>query len=140
MLDPLTFVFLLTALLLGHGAGDVLAQAHTVATAKTLPGKAGAAACRAHVLSYTATQAAIAVVCCALAGIHPHPALAVAGLALSGVTHYIIDRGPVLAWIAEATGSAAFVEDRFGRFLYDQVLHGLALAAAAALMSLGTVS
>lgn len=132
MLDPIAYLAVLAFYLLGHAVGDILGQWHHIALAKGEPGRDGVKACAVHVLVYIACQAWILTVGLALLGIEARPGLAVAGLAVSAATHYAIDRGPVLVWIAAATGSAEWIKTTAGRLAYDQTLHVLVLFACAA--------
>jgi hypothetical protein len=80
---------------------------------KTTHGTAdGRKACLHHCLTYTATQAIVAGLGARALGIRVHPGVAVAALAVSGVTHYIADRRvpghSVLEKIATKTGKGGF--------------------------------
>jgi hypothetical protein len=96
------------ALFAAHQVGDHIVQSDRDACIKALPGREGHLACARHVASYTATAVL------ALAGAHlaqgsrPRYGRLAAGLAVSAVSHYVIDRRTVLRWFADATGKGRF--------------------------------
>jgi hypothetical protein len=95
------------ALYAAHQVADHHVQRETDAQTKSLPGPAGRHACLRHVLSYTAT-AALALAAARTAGLRTRPGRVAAGLALSAVSHYAIDRREPLRRFAAATGHAGF--------------------------------
>jgi hypothetical protein len=80
------------AMYAGHHAGDYWVQTDHQAKTKGLPGAAASAACLAHVTSYLATQFVSLWILWLFTGIHISLIGMLAGLALSGVTHYLADR------------------------------------------------
>lgn len=98
------------ALYAAHQVGDHHVQRDNDAQTKGLPGRKGQAACLRHCASYTAT-AAVALAAVAVAtGDRPRLGRAAAGLALSAVSHYVIDRRTPLERFAKATGHAEFYQ------------------------------
>ncbi|MDH6107901.1 hypothetical protein P3T36_006360 [Kitasatospora sp. MAP12-15] len=72
---------------------------------------AGRKACAVHCLTYSATQAAVLLLAARTLGLRLRPGQVVAALAISGLTHYAIDRrvpGGVLQRFADATGKGKF--------------------------------
>jgi len=101
---------------------------------KAKPGREGHVALAGHVASYTATQAAALLVGNRLLGLGLRPRSIAAALALSGATHYVIDRRWPVRRTAEATGKGAFYTlggPLGGAYLLDQATHHLAEAVAA---------
>jgi len=141
-----TFAATYAALTAAHEVGDYIVQRDADAAAKGRPGREGRAACARHCLTYTATQAAALYAANRLLGLGLRPGRAIAGLALSGLTHYAIDRcathwpedgpdAPALVRAAHTTGKGAWLQrDPNAGALLDQALHKgcIALAAAAA--------
>lgn len=108
------------ALTAAHEAGDYLVQRDADAVAKGRPGPGGAAVCGRHVLTYTATQAAALWAADRYLGLGLDRRRAVAGLALSAVTHYVADRcaghwadttpdAPLLVRAVHAAGKRSWV-------------------------------
>lgn len=91
-----------------HQVGDHHVQRDADAQVKGLPGREGQAACARHVASYTATAAAALAVTNKVTGAGIRPARALAALAFSAATHYVIDRREPLRRFAEATGHGGF--------------------------------
>lgn len=133
------------ALMAGHAIGDYVVQRDTDAAAKGRPGPEGRTACARHVLTYTATQAAALYAANRLLGLHLRPGRAAAGLALSALTHYAIDRcathwtdatptAPLLVQAAHAVGKGTWLQrDPTAPALLDQALHKACIAVAATL-------
>ena len=137
-------VFLL--LIVAHYAGDYLIQTHHQALTKALDGWRGRAACAGHVASYTAAG----VVALAVAGHYTDFTIgrAAAGLTVSAVSHYLLDRRWLLRAFAYATGHKGFWalgEPRPGHddnrclgtgvHAMDQAAHWVCLAVAAAVIT-----
>jgi hypothetical protein len=80
------------ALYAGHHWGDYWTQTDHQARHKGDAGAEGVAACIGHVGSYLATQAACVGLLVFATGLHVSFLAALAGLAVSGVTHYLADR------------------------------------------------
>lgn len=98
------------ALFAAHQVADHHVQRSSQAQAKGLPGVEGRAACVQHVASYTATAAvAVAAASCVTRTRLP-VGRTLAGLALSAVSHYVIDRREPLRRWAEWTGHAGFYQ------------------------------
>lgn len=137
------------ALMAGHDLGDYVFQRDTDAADKGKPGATGRAACARHCLTYTATQAVALYAANRALGLGLRPARAIAGLALSGLTHYAIDRcaghwaedgpdAPALVRAAHATGKGTWLQrDPGAAALIDQALHKGCIALAAALTGAG---
>lgn len=113
----------------------------------------GRLACAAHVATYTATAALFLTVMVAATGAHLNLACAAAGLAVSGVSHYWIDRRFTLAALTERLGRIG--KDSFyrlgtprtdhddnptlgtGAYALDQSAHVLFLFVAALIIAAG---
>jgi hypothetical protein len=133
----------------GHELGDYVVQRDTDAADKGKPGRTGRAACARHCLTYTATQAVTLYAAHRLLGLRLRPARAAAGLALSGLTHYAIDRcathwpedgpdAPALVRAAHAAGKGTWLQrDPGAPALLDQALHKGCIAVAATLAGAG---
>lgn len=96
------------ALYAAHEVADHHIQRDGDAQTKGKPGREGQLACLRHVASYTATAAIALAGTAAVTGRRPHLGRTAAGLALSAITHYIIDRREPLRRFAAATGHARF--------------------------------
>jgi hypothetical protein len=95
----------------GHHAGDYWVQTNWMAATKGCKGHEGRMACLAHVVTYLATQAASVGVLVLLTGVHVSLWAALAGLAISGGTHYAADRREfsLMFWLARKLGKAGFM-------------------------------
>jgi hypothetical protein len=138
------------ALYAAHQVGDHHVQRDSDAQAKGLPGREGHAACLRHVATYTATAVVALAAAAAATGTRPRLGRVAAGLALSAVSHYVIDRRTPLKRFAEATGVAGFYRlgmPRPGRddnpslgtgaYALDQSAHVAFLFAAALIIAGG---
>jgi hypothetical protein len=96
------------ALHASHVFADHCVQSDRDAQLKALPGIEGHAACARHVGSYVLTQAVALAAVNAATGARLRPGRVLAGLALSAVSHYVIDRRTLLKWAAEHTGKGRF--------------------------------
>lgn len=111
---------------------------HVTATHGTA---AGRRACAVHCLTYSATQAGALLLGASALGLRLRPGQVVAALAISGLTHYAIDRrvpGGLLERFANATGKGPFyrLADHGinGAYCMDgAVHHGFETIAAAVL-------
>ena len=132
-----------------HEVGDYWVQRDAEAVAKGGHGAEGRAACARHVASYTATQAAALLAADRGLRIGLSWRHAAAGLAVSAVTHYIVDRsggrwreeGPStrLVRFARRTGHAGWLErDPGAGPLLDQAWHKGWIAVAAAVAAGGS--
>lgn len=139
------------ALYAAHQVGDHHVQSDRDACTKALPGREGHAACARHVATYTATAALALVAADRVTGMRLHPGRVAAGLAVSAVSHYVIDRRTVLRRLAEATGKGRFYHlgtPRPGRddnpcigtgaYALDQSAHTGFLLVAALIIAGGT--
>lgn len=95
------------ALFAAHMVADHWVQTSAQARDKSLPGWPGRLACLAHVATYLITQA-LALGALVALGANLHPAWTLAGLAVSGVTHYVADRRVPLRRLAEMVGRGEF--------------------------------
>ncbi|MQM26642.1 DUF3307 domain-containing protein [Glycomyces albidus] len=109
-----------------HAVGDHWVQSHTSACAKGNAGAAGHLACLTHVLTYLATcLVAVLGVTAALGILGTLSVLGVAvGLAVNGITHYVIDRRKPLAALARLTGHGGWLDaDPEAAYKLDQSWH-----------------
>ncbi|MFF4385586.1 hypothetical protein ACFY0G_02150 [Streptomyces sp. NPDC001552] len=132
-----------TVLLSAHEVADHIVQRDADALAKGGHGPAGAAACGRHVASYVAVQAAALWAANRTLGLGLRPGRTAAALAVSGLTHYAVDRcaghwsktgpgRPLLVRAAHRAGKAGWLtRDPHAPYLYDQALHKGCLALAA---------
>lgn len=97
------------ALHVSHSVADYWVQTDHQAAHKGLPGWAGRLACARHVASYLATQAVALAGVVVVLDLPVDVGSAAAGLAVSGVTHYIADRRAPLLRLAQALGMSGFV-------------------------------
>lgn len=86
------FAAVYAVLTAAHDVGDHWVQRDAEATVKGQPGPAGARACAIHVATYTATQGAALYAANRLLGLQLTPRRALAGLAVSALSHYVADR------------------------------------------------
>lgn len=93
-------------------------------------------ACLRHVATYTVTHGVALAAALAVTGVRLRPARVAAGLALTAVTHYVIDRRQPLKRFAEATGHGGFYANG-GAPLLDQAAHKGLLFVSALVMSGG---
>lgn len=133
------------ALMGGHEVGDYLVQTDAQARGKGAHTHEGRVACAGHVVSYTATQGAALAVLNRRLGLGIKPGRALAGLAVSGVTHYFVDRcagqwadaetdeAPAIVRAAHKLGKAGWLQNApDAGALIDQAIHkGCILVAAA---------
>ncbi|MEU9245703.1 transcriptional regulator [Streptomyces sp. NPDC048385] len=113
---------------------DHWVQSDHQAQHKAKPGREGHTALARHVASYTATQAAALLVGNRVLGLGLRGRSMAAALALSGATHYLIDRRWPVRKLAEATGKGSFYTlggPLGGAYLLDQATHHLAEGIAA---------
>lgn len=103
-----TFGAAFAALYAAHQVADHHVQRDCDAQAKGLPGREGQRACLRHVTSYTATAAFALAAAKAATGTRLPVGRTIAALAVSAVSHYVIDRREPLKRFAEATGHARF--------------------------------
>lgn len=96
------------ALFAAHQVADHHVQTDVQAKKKALPGREGHLACARHVASYTTTAAAALAAAHLATGSKPQYGRLAAGLAVSAVSHYVIDRRTPLKWFAERVGNGGF--------------------------------
>lgn len=92
MTDIGTFAGIGLALYTAHHVGDYWIQTDHQAACKGKKGMEGRVQCLAHVLTYTITQALFVFALLAVTGAPVNIYAVIAGLAVSGVTHYAADR------------------------------------------------
>jgi hypothetical protein len=102
------FAAAFASLYAAHQVADHHVQSDRDAQAKGKPGREGQAACARHVASYTATAAAALAFTEKATGAGMRPGRVAAALAVSAVSHYVIDRREPLRRFAEATGHGGF--------------------------------
>ncbi|MBO4205282.1 DUF3307 domain-containing protein [Micromonospora echinofusca] len=126
------FAAVFIALYAAHQVGDHWIQTQHQATCKGAPGRRGRVACAAHVVTYTATAVVALAVTAVTLGLALDPGQTVAGLAVSGVSHYVIDRRRPLRRLADWLGKdPAWLERGGGLYALDQSAHvGFLFAAA----------
>jgi Protein of unknown function (DUF3307) len=104
-----SFAAVSAALSAAHEAGDLWLQRDTDAQRKGNDSPEGQRACAIHVGTYVAAQAAALAATAAVTGLRIRPRRLTAGLLLSTVSHYIIDRRAPLKRLADA------MQPRFGK-------------------------
>lgn len=87
-----TFAATAVTLYVAHHVGDYWVQTDVQARGKGQAGHAGRVHCLSHVLSYVATQAFLLAMASTVLDMDLSGWGALAGLAVSGVTHYMADR------------------------------------------------
>ncbi|QXV63528.1 transcriptional regulator [Amycolatopsis sp. TNS106] len=99
----------------------------------------GWAANLAHIAQYHLTLGVLGLLAWLVLPLHWSPAGVAAALAVSALTHALLDRKWPVRWLLEHTGSPAFAALNTGglngMYLADQALHGLALAVSAVLLA-----
>ncbi|WP_445047203.1 hypothetical protein [Streptomyces drozdowiczii] len=135
------------ALLAGHDVGDHWIQTDRVAISKGAPGREGMLACARHVATYTASQALTLYAANRVLGLGVNRRRALAGLAISAVTHYVADRQGGhwrdeqprgIVRLAARTGHAGWLQrDPGAGYLLDQSWHKGWIAIAAAVIGAG---
>ncbi|MFD9593104.1 hypothetical protein ACFWA9_10140 [Kitasatospora sp. NPDC059973] len=118
---------------------DAVLKAATDAAPVTYKGeqygtRAGRAACLRHSLTYTATQAAVIGVGARALGVRLPAGRLLAALAVTGASHYLIDRREPLRRACDAIGKGEFYRHNSGgingSYLMDQAVHHLIEAVA----------
>ena len=141
MSNAATFAAVAVTIYAAHQCGDYWVQTSGQAARKGLPGWEGRLACAEHVGTYTASLIAFLWIAQAWTGMLSDMRWAVAGLALSAVTHYFSDRRKPLAWVAARLGKRGFYEAgtglATGAGLLDQAWHWGWLFASALVISGG---
>lgn len=116
-----TFAVVAVAYVAGHQVADYWIQTDYQARMKGAAGWTGRRVCTAHVVTYTLTLAGfLALAACWLA-VPVSPGRAVAGLAVSTITHYFAGRRHPLARLADRTGNGTFY--RAGEGLASGAVH-----------------
>ncbi|MEV0727711.1 DUF3307 domain-containing protein [Polymorphospora sp. NPDC050346] len=118
------FAAVFAALYAAHMVADHWIQSQRQATCKAAPGWAGRAACAGHVVSYTLTAAAALGALVVFLGLPLPLWQTVAGLALSAVSHFVIDRRVHLRRLADWLGKdPAWLDHGGGMYALDQSAH-----------------
>lgn len=128
------FPALYAAMRAGAALGDFWAQTEHQATTKAAAGTAGRRACATHAAVYTACQAAGVLAANHLLDLRIRPARLAALLAVSGLTHHVIDRRTPLkrlAGLCRKTGFYDLAPPLGGAFHLDQAAHHLIETCAA---------
>ncbi|MDG4768515.1 DUF3307 domain-containing protein [Solwaraspora sp. WMMD406] len=135
--DPVAvFAAVFVALYAAHQVADHWIQTQHQARCKGLPGWAGRVACAAHVGTYTLAALAALVVVSVVLSLPLPVGQTAAGLAVSGVSHYLIDRRVPLRRLADWLGKdPAWLERGGGLYALDQSAHVLFLFAAAVVVA-----
>ena len=132
-----TFLVVLACVLAAHDIADHWLQSDHQARTKAAAGWPGHRACAAHVACYTATQLFTMLAVCWWLSVPLSGPGAVLGVALSALTHYVIDRRAPLRWLAEHLGNGAFYRLNAGglngAYLLDQSAHRAVLFVTALL-------
>ncbi|WP_042283375.1 DUF3307 domain-containing protein [Nocardiopsis alba] len=126
------FPTVLAAMTAAHHVGDYLLQNDHQAQHKP----ESWAANQAHVASYHLAQLTAVGLASHVLGLRLSPVRLAAGMAVSWVTHSVIDRRWPVRWWMTRTGSAAFYEAG-GAPHVDQAMHHAALFAAALVVTSG---
>lgn len=106
----MSFAAIAITLYVAHHVGDYWVQTDHQARHKGDPGAAGHVACLRHVLTYLITQVALLTVMELVTGVRIGAVGWYAGVAISGLTHYVADRREPLKRIARLIpGKAPFL-------------------------------
>lgn len=118
------FAAAFAALYAAHQVADHWIQTQHQATHKDADGWAGRINCAAHVATYTLV-AVVALTAVSLTLDLPFAVgQTMAGLTVSGVSHFIIDRRASLRWLAGRLGKdAGWLEHGGGLYALDQSAH-----------------
>lgn len=135
------------ALTASHEVADHWGQVDRDAVAKGRPGREGIIACARHVATYTATQAIALYAADRVLGLGLNRKRALAGLAISAVTHYVADRQGGhwrdeqprgIVKLAARTGHAGWLQrDPGAGYLMDQSWHKGWIGVAALVIGTG---
>ena len=93
----------------GHLIGDQWVQTDGQAVAKDQPGWSGRMACAGHVLGHTISTALALNILFLVTGWWPNDWRLAVGLAISAVSHYVIDRRSPLLRVARWVGRLPYV-------------------------------
>ncbi|SCG14588.1 Protein of unknown function [Micromonospora echinofusca] len=131
-----TFAAVFVALFVAHQVGDHWIQTQHQASHKGDAGWSGRWACVKHVLTYCATAMVSLAGLAAVTGWCPDGVPAVVGMAVSGVSHFVIDRRWPLRWLADRLGKCPdWLERGGGLYALDQSAHIGFLFIAALVMA-----
>jgi hypothetical protein len=134
--DPGTVAAVGAALYVAHQVGDHWVQTQRQADHKGNPGWYGRWQCAAHVATYTATAVVALAALAAVTGWRPGLWPTVAGLAVSAISHYVVDRRRPLRWMADRLRkSPAWLERGGGMYALDQSWHVGWLGVAALIIA-----
>lgn len=123
------------------GVGDFWLQTSHQAAHKADAGWKGRMVVARHAASYAATQAVALVAADKLLGMGLKPSRIAAAVAISGITHAVIDRRWPVRKLADVTGKRGFHDmggPLGGAFHLDQSAHHLMEAVAAVIAARGT--
>lgn len=119
-----TFAPVFVALYAAHQVADHWVQTQHQADMKGGKGWAGRLACAAHVATYTVTALVFLLVMTQVTGVVLHPVPVAVGLAVSAVTHYVVDRRTPLRWMAARLGKDEYwLVHGGGSYALDQSWH-----------------
>jgi hypothetical protein len=104
------FASVFAALYAAHQVGDHWIQSGRQAARKGSRGRAGRAACAAHVATLTATKTLFVAAAALTLRLPWHPAWLAAGLAVDAASHYWADRRYTLAALAGRLGKTGFYQ------------------------------
>lgn len=120
----LTFAVVLAALYAAHSVADHWVQTNKQAVAKGGGGRAGGLACLRHVLTHTATLAAVLAVTSWRTGLDLNTAHVAIALAFNGATHWFIDLRWPIQRAARAIGKGSWLDhDPTAAYQLDQAAH-----------------
>lgn len=124
------------ALYAAHQVADHWVQTQRQAETKGGPGWRSRLACAAHVATYTVVAAGALAAADRRAGLDLNGRRVVAGLTVSAVSHYVVDRRAPLRRAADALGkSPAWLDHGGGMYALDQSAHAGFLFLAALVIS-----
>lgn len=140
-----TFAAAWIALITAHHVADYLLQTDWMAANKPAPGEQPAAARCGRALSWAANQAhagahtlaelSALLLLAGTVGLPLHAAGVATAIALTHVTHGLIDRRWIVRWWMTHTGQSGYYASGAGAPHVDQTLHLLVLVAAAILVT-----
>ena len=147
---PGTFAAIFAVLYVAHQVADHWVQTSPQACGKKQPGWSGRLACGRHVATYTATLTVFLLAATWVFGLSLNLPATASGMAVTAVTHYLLDRSQNLARLAKAVGLAGFFrlglprpghDDNpglgTGAYALDQSAHLVFLAVTAAIIAGG---
>lgn len=131
-MHAIVLLFVLGVGYVGHHVGDHWVQTDAQATGKDLPTWKGRLACLRHVLTLTATIAAVLAVAAWRTGLDLNWAHVAVALVFNGASHWVIDRRAHLLKLAKKIGKKDWLKhDKNAPYLLDQSAHILCLLITA---------